>query len=379
MPVTTGKFTGLTVTELERLILWEVGQVSGTTVSYSKFPRWLIRSKLNDRQNRVVEASKCIRKTAIIPAQDGRRTYRLPENCMDGGLISVKFFSAADEYEVLDLKDRQWLDENRDGWRVDEEDDPEIVFPGPSYGNLQTFSVHPVPDADGNSYYDSPDTGIYVGTDMPGTGVNTYGTCTALGSATTLTNSAGDFTNVGLVAGMAVINLTDGSVARLSSIAATALTMTAPGLTGGTDDTFASGDSYMILSGEYAVICDHRRADRYAFASEIGMLDNLTVPANSFLVDFLPYPLAFPFDPSATDANQLYQNMYPEIPRIYHSALVDGVVADLLGTFNEGSKEFARAQAYEQRFVTKASGSAMKAGRPFENPGASFVPVIGRR
>ncbi len=379
MTTTTGKYVGYTITELEHFCLWEVGQVTATTPSYAKFPRWLLRSKFNERQLTVVALSKCLRKLALIPTQDGRRTYRLPMNCMDDGVISAKFFTSATDYTDLTIRDTQWLDSNRQGWRTEAEDDPDICFHGPSYGNVQTISVHPVCDTDAVSYYDAKDTGVYGGTTAPAASCNLSGTTTSLGSSTLLNDTATTFTAEGLVAGMCVRNLTDGSFGPLGTIATNALTLSTA-LTGGSDNLFQSGDSYMVLAGEYAVVTDVAKEDRYVFASEIGMLENLTVPAHTLLVEYTPYPLAFPFNPATTDVLQGYLNMYPEIPKIYHYGLAMGVVADLLRTFNENTSEFKRADVYETAFKTSAMQAIeAKSNRPFETAGVTMLPTMRRR
>ena len=42
------EFQGLTLLDMERHILWEVGNVIGTTPSYDRFPKWLLRQKMTD-------------------------------------------------------------------------------------------------------------------------------------------------------------------------------------------------------------------------------------------------------------------------------------------------------------------------------------------
>jgi hypothetical protein len=118
MATTTGKFPGYNITELEHIVLFELGQVTGTTASYARFPRWYLRQKFNERQLTLVKASKCLRKLCLVPAQDGRRTYKLPDICMDGGVLSAKYYTSEDDYNDLRIVDTSWLDEHRQGWRV---------------------------------------------------------------------------------------------------------------------------------------------------------------------------------------------------------------------------------------------------------------------
>jgi len=374
MPTSTGSYKGYTCNELEKIALYELGQIAGSSISYARFPRWLLRQKLTERQNLIVSMSQCIRKSALIPLVEDRRTYKVPENCMDGGVIRARFYDTATTYDDLDIRDEKWMDENREGWRTEDASTPEIIFPGPTYGNTQTVSVHPIPDDSGNSYADNLDTGVYLGSDLPASAQNITGSCDSAGDSTTLNDSTSDFTEFGLVAGMAVRNLTDGSVGKLLTIADHQLVLESA-LTGGTDNTFANTDEYMLLSGEYAVVCQHNKPDRYIYPSVTGMLENLTIPAYTLFLEYLPYPAAFPFDPDAADAAQGWDDMYPEVPRAYHYALAIGIVADLLRTFNEQSAEFKRADAYEGQFKALA-GTAMqrKFSRPFEDPGAVLVP-----
>jgi hypothetical protein len=376
--MTTGVYAGYKITELEKLALFELGNVIGTTASYAKFPRWLLRTKFTERQNTIAEISQCLKKLVLIACKDGRRTYKLPTNCMDGGLLNARYYTSATDYVDLDIRDTRWLDENREGWRVEADADPEIIFQSPTYGSDQAISLYPVPPSTATSYASALDTGIGLGSDLPGSSANITGTCTSTGSATLLNDTASDFTQFGLVAGMYVLNLTDGSKAKVSTLVDHAITTTT--LAGGAANVWTSADSYLILSGEYAVITDVAKQDRYIFASEVGMLDTITIPAYTLLAEYIPYPRQFPQDSALTDANQEWQDIYPEIPRMYHYGLAMGVVADMLRTFNEGTREFQRADAYEQRFMASAQQArSNKANRPFEDQRASFKPIMRRR
>lgn len=368
---TTGFYSGLTLSELEKHILFEIGQVTGTTVSYNRFPQWFIRDKLNDRQNKFVLASQCLRKTALLLCKADYRTYKLPLNCMDGGVIAAKYYDSSDSYVELEFKDILWLDEHCPGWLVaDSSDAPMYCYMGESYGNIQMLGIYPPVDADGTSYTLDPDTGVVIGEDLPVTATNITGTATG-GGGTTLEDSAVDFTDMGLVAGMYVRNVTDGSIAYIQTVAETTLTFAAT-LSGGSDNTFAAGDSYEILAGEYGVLTSWTDDESYIFGSEAGLLANITVPAGNIRIDYVPYPLSFP----ATGND----DQYPEIPKLYHMDYAAGVIADLLRTFNEQSKEFQRAQFYEQIFQAAASRAlAKKTNRPFNQRMHRIMPKMRRR
>lgn len=375
--VVSGYYQGYTVSYLERLILWELGQVSGTTVSYNKFPQWLIRQKLTDRQNIFVFKSRCITKMALIKAKEGYREYKLPINCMDKGLISLRYYIDSDTYKDIELRDKKYLDENYPGWLTADNGTPQIAYMGDSYGNIPMFGVYPAPDENGTDYTLSPDTGVVIGGDLPTTISNYAGMATG-GSATTLDDTSVDFTTYGLVAGQTVNNVTDGSTASISSVAATELTITT--LTGGTNNTFSSGDSYEILTGEYGVVTSWEDDDQYIFGSEIGLVSQITLPAGNFRAEFIPYPMPFSYDTDVSDGAQNVDLMYPEIPKLYHQALAHGVIADLLMTFHENSKEFSRAEKYEEKFNNAISEATMaKNTRPYVKQQVYFTSGSRRR
>lgn len=375
--VVSGYYVGYTVGYLERLILWELGQVSGTTVSYNKFPQWLIRQKLTDRQNMFVFKSKCLRRFALVKAKADYKQYKCPLNCMESGIISIRYYYDTDTYEDLELRDTQYLDDHYPGWLAADSGDPEIAYMGDSYGNIPMFGVYPAPDEDGTDYTLDPDTGVVIGGDLPTTLSNYAGLATG-GSATTLDDTSVDFTSYGLVAGMTVNNVTDGSTATISTIAATELTITT--LSGGTNNTFSAGDSWEIISGEYGVITSWEDDEQYIFGSEVGLTTQITVPAGNFYVDFIPYPQPFSYDPEAADGSNSVDLQYPDIPKLYHQALAHGVVADLLMTFHESSREFSRAQVYEQKFNDAIAEATMaKMSRPYDNKDFFMSSTYSRR
>jgi hypothetical protein len=368
--VTSEPYTGLTLENLLRNIYFETGQVAGVTISESKFPRWYVIQKLNDRQNKFVYHSQCLKKVAIIGMKADFKNYKLPQNCMDNGIIGMpKYYDSATDYRNLEIKDTIWLDEHHQGWDVADSGDPIYAYRGNSFGNSQMMGVYPAPDVDGTSYLLSPDPGIIVGEDFPGTTTNISGTATG-GNATTLTDTAcGDFRTIGLIAGMAVLNTTDGSQGVILTIAEHSITL-ASALTGGSANVFGAGDTYNILAGEYGIVTSwSEEGDIVIFSSEVGAISNITIPAGNIKIDFIPYPIPFP----ATGND----DQYPEIPKLYHMDYAMGVVADLLRTFTEGTKEFQRAQYYEAIFdKAVAQAKAKKDSRPYDNKPVKLSPVL---
>jgi hypothetical protein len=170
---------------------------------------------------------------------------------------------------------------------------------------------------------------------------------------------------------MTVKNVTDGSEATILTIAEHELTFSAT-LSGGTANTFAAGDSYEILAGEYGVLTSWTDGEQYIFSDDVGVLSSITVPAGNIWVDYIPY--AKPFPSTGSD------DKYPEIPRLYHLDYGMGVVADLLRTFHEKSREFQRAEFYEKIFTNAAlTAKSKKDSRPFVQKQRSIYPAKRRR
>lgn len=377
--VTTGWFEGYTVDQLERLILWELGQISGTTVTYSRFPKWLIRQKLTEKQNEFVSASHCLKKFCLCSAKENYRAIKLPYNMVDGGVVAVKYFSSSTDYKELEIVDTYYLDERVAGWVTAEAAPPEKCYMEVSYGNVQMLGLYPKPDVDGTDYATDIDTGVSVGVEYPGATNNVPGVATG-GNAggTTLVDTNVIFTNMGLVPGMYVRNTSDGSYAYILTIAANTLTF-ASALSGGTLNKFTAGNSYLILAGEYGVLTSFEYNDRILFGSDIGALETITIPAGNIYVDYVPLPMPFSFDPTALDSAQGNDNQYPEIPKMYHQALAMGVVGELLKTFNEKTKEFARGEYYKGLFNEALSRAmAKKESRPFKHKPSAIHPKMRR-
>jgi len=364
----SGYYEGFTLQQLESAVLWELGQVIGTDPSYDRFPQDKIREKFNNRQQWFVFHTHCLKKFALILAKADYRQYKLPTNCMDSGLIAVKYFDSATSYVDLEIVDIQFMNNMQMGYLVSGSSMPQYAFMGDSYGNIPMLEVHPPPEDDGTSYTISPDTGVTIGGDLPGATNNISGLATD-GDDTTLTDSATDFSTLGLVAGIYVRNVTDGSYGYIESVATNSITLAAA-LTGGTANTFSAGDSYAILAGEYGVLTSWEDDDKFMFSSEVGLLSNITVPAGNFRVDYVPYPLEFP----STGNDQ----MKPEIPKLYqYDALAMGAVADFLRTFHESTKEFQRAAEYEKIFMNAiAIASSKKSTRPFKNKPVRMRPRL---
>lgn len=326
--VVSGIYKGLTV-----LGLLERSLAKLKVSNYDKYSRANIINALNDANVEATRKTQCLHSFAIIEMKDGYSQYKPPTQL----LIPKKFFfykSATSYYELKQVT-REWLDRYKRGWRPNS-GDPLFTYPGDSYGNLRKLGFTPTPDTDGTSYTSSPDTGVYVSE----TGMTTSGNVTGQNSvahATVCTDNDGrTMADEGVQIGMMAVNVTDGSSGQISAVSGSTFTVT---LAGGTANTWAVGDSFNILAGEYGVVTDWTNDEKYLFTAEIGgMIDVATIENNVYL-EFIRRPLKLAYDAQ-----------YSEIPPELHQYLPDYVPWQLKRTAPKGSNDFNEAMIGKQAF-----------------------------
>ena len=213
---------------------------------------------------------------------------------------------------------------SEEGYLTAGDSTPDMAFMGASYGQQQTMEVYPGPDTDGTVYASGDDTGVTIGESLPQISDNIADAATG-GGATTMVDTGVTVTDLGLVAGMYIRNVTDGSYAAMVSFDTNTITHAA--LTGGSDDAFAAADAYLILAGEYITLVRATQQDDYLFGYKMGILSDITIPAYNFLVEYVPYPIEFP-------ASGIDDYLYPEIPKRYHEDLAMAVVGYLFKFFH---------------------------------------------
>jgi len=376
----TGTPAGMTYTELEAAILYELGHYvydgSSTTFAarYNRYPKWFLRVKINERMNELARETRMIKRYAIIPAVANKKNYRLPKNALDSSITAAYYYTSSTAYEVLEFKTVAELNDMDDGWRIAASSDPGYIYPSEVAGNIPMIGLYPPPDTTGTVYTGASDTGIGISTSVPLISRDIQSTATG-GSASTVVDTAYAtyYDNYSLVAGMMVYNVTDGCYGKILSYTNGTITFTA-NVTGGTLNNFTNGDTYIIVGGEYATLVNYDY-ETYVWPYRHGVLGHITIPANTLVVEYASYPNCAHWV-AAADASIYGGALYPDIPAEYHKALVNGVIADILKTFTEQSREFQRAQYYEQQFVNDVLIAKSKFSRPYEEKETSVYPRV---
>jgi len=329
----TGLFTGYTLSQLKSRTLWKLKQKPS---NYNRYSESSIEDALNDAQVEAARLTKCLRGFGIITLKDGYAQYKPPTEML--ALDKAFFYQSSTSYYELKQKSRKWLDRFKRGWRT-QEGDPLYVYAGDSYGTMRKIGFTPRPDTDGDSYAVSPDTGIYASATSMSTSGNVTGTNSAA-SATVCTDSDGtSMSDSGVTVGMMAVNVTDDSSGQISAVSGATFTVS---LSGGTNNTWAIGDSYTVLAGEYGVVTDWENDEKYLFTADIGGIVAVETLTNNVYIEYAKRPLPLQFD-----------TQYPEIPADLHQFLPDGAVWSLKRNSPRGSTDLEESTIAYQAFQAR--------------------------
>ncbi len=302
--VQTGLYDGLQLLELKLRTLDILKQDREATTKYVRYKETAILAGLNEGLVEFAKQTKCIKGMAIIELKAGFSQYKPPSDFLD--IDKAFFYQSASSYWELNQKTRAWMDNHWPGWRT-VTGDPWNVYFGDNYGNIRKLGFYPEPDTDGTAYSAGDDTGVFT----TSTGVTSTGNVTGqnnAASATICTDSEGrTLSSLGITVGLTAVNVTDGSQGQISAVSGSTFTAA---LSGGTADTWAVGDSFMVLVGEYGVITSWTGDEQYFFNSDIGAMIDIGELVGNVKLEYARRPLKLQFDVQ-----------YPEIPPEFHHYL----------------------------------------------------------
>jgi|GEM_PF-2768546 len=343
--VVSGLYEGEVLYDLIRMSLMKLKQtvtpIDGIpTGNFTRYPKHEIKKALSFGEMEAVRLTKCLHSFAIIRLKEGYSQYKPPTEFL--GLKQAYFYASSTSYWELKQRTEAWLNAYQTGWRTTD-GDPTVVYPGDSYGNLRKLGFYPTPQSDGDDYTLSPETGIYASESSMSTSGNVTGTNSAA-SATVCTDGASrTLSDEGVAVGMTAVNVTDGSTGQITAVAASTFTVAA--LTGGTANTWAVGDSFMVLSGEYGVVVDWAGDEEYLFSSEIGGMVDVTDLEGNVYITFYKRPRPLTLD-----------TQRPEIPPEFHQYLPEYVPFFFKRTAPKGSQDWQEAQTAYQVFMAGIMG-----------------------
>lgn len=328
--------SGRTVSELIADTLAGLHQPAS---NYTRYSQSSILQALNLGNLEIAERTKCMHAWGIIIIRAGYSQYLPPSDMLTPK--DAFFYQSPDSYIHLTQdgwKTRAWLDRHQAGWRI-QESDPYYAYIGDSSGNLRKLGFAPVPKTNGTSYTVSPDTGVVISV----TGMTTTGNITGINgaaSATVCTDGAGrTLSSLGITVGMVALNVTDSSQGQISDVTGSTFTVT---LTGGTNNTWAIGDNFTVLAGEYGVVTSIEGDEQYVFTSDVGELVSISALTGNVYLEYYRKPLEL-----------IYDTQYPEIPQTLHQYLPEYAIWWLKRRASQGSNDLNEAMVAKAAFDQK--------------------------
>jgi hypothetical protein len=326
-----------------------------TPTSFVKYSEYRIKKKINQAYSEIMALTRSLKSWFIIPLMANYSQYPVPISCFD--ISKVYYFSSATAYTELPVYNEDFIEEElSEGWRTTTST-PEFAFVADRNKMVVKLGVAPAPSTSATT--------ITLASTLSQK-AQPYGTIEAVigsaapGSATNKYVDAGgqDFSDLGVIVGLVLLNTTDGSRGTITSITTTntsndSLTCSA-GLSGGLNNIWTPGDEMRIIGGEYGGTIEIGDTEaEYILAPNAGQLPSpsITMAANNLLVQGFMYPILL-----------INNHQYPELapPFHYYIALR---AAGLLGQEESSdSPEFTKAQDYmaesDQALSALASFSA---------------------
>lgn len=310
--------------------------------AFSKYDRTRVRDAINEAYAYMSSFGKMIQSWFIIPTKANYGQYPVPLNIVD--VDKVFYFSSSTDYEELKIYDRSILDEIEPGWRT-QTGVPEYAYPGDWSRTNRKLGISPIPTTDAATVtLDS----TVKNRPTPYGAVEAVSGSAAPGSATsTYVDSGGqDFSDLGVVPGMTILNTTDGSRGEITSLTTTNTAndtlVCSGGLSGGLNNIWTPGDEMRIIGGDYGGIIEIGDTEaEYLLAPDSGQLPSpgITMAAGNLLVEAFILPVLL-----------TNQNQYPEIHPMFHPGLVFGAAALLGQEEPVDSPEFKQAADYQRKF-----------------------------
>lgn len=310
--------------------------------AFSKYSQYRVQKKINQVYAEMVVLTRSLRSWFIVPLKQYYSQYPVPTNCFD--VETVYYFSSATSYSELEIIEDAYLeDQLLEGWRTTS-GTPGYAFVGDRNKMVVKLGIAPAPAADatpitlasGRSKMDYP----YGSTEA------VSGSATVGSGATAYVDSLGqNFTTLGVIAGMVILNISDGSKGTITTITTTNTandTINVAALAGGALNTWTAGDEMRIVSpGEYGNIIEIGEVEADYILSPTPDLPapGITMAANNLLVRGFMYPILL------VDRYQ-----YPELSPIYHPYIAMGAAASLGKEDPADSPEFAQSTVYEEQY-----------------------------
>lgn len=338
------------------------------TTAFGKYSEYRIRKKINKAYSDLVTMTRAIRSWFVITLKENYTQYPVPLNCFDIG--EVYYYNSATNYTKLDVYEEDLIESMLSpGWRSFPST-PQYAYTADRNKMGVKLGVAPTPNIDG--------TAITLGSGVLNK-VQSYGVSEAIsGSANpdsgllVYVDSHGqNFDSLGVIPGLTIINITDGSIGIVESISTTNTTndtITCVSLTGGNTNVWTPGDEMRLIGGEHNEFIEIGQTDAECLLSPIISqlpTPGITMAAGNLLVRGFMQPNLL---------RDYYQ--YPELNPMFHQSIALGAAADLGMEEPADSPEFAQAQIYQQSYNQSIGALSTFASLQYKSQG---VQIWSRR
>ncbi|MCK5237047.1 MAG: hypothetical protein KAR06_08685 [Deltaproteobacteria bacterium] len=339
-PSLAAYYEGWTRLELIQRVLRGLSQPvttpgTDTDADYTRYPKQDIINELITAEVRFAQATNILMTFAIVEAVADRSTYRLPSNHLK--TLAAKYYRSSTDYDELQiLTNRNELKRRSRSFATDSSSNS-LRYYAPSYhhGNIRSYTCYPATSTAGTTYSGDSMGIVTSATNFTFSGSLTGTHKTGYANSAFYVDADGrDLASLGVVVGMMIFNVTDGSSGQITAVGNQDATndKISVTLSGGTDDDFDVADSVDIRVGEYGVVIRANTTEEWAFTSEYGALQDINPLAGNFLLDYARMPIRLNLD-----------TQYPETPKEWQFMLVEYAIWKLGGTEYDGATQNERA------------------------------------
>ncbi len=310
--------------------------------AFTKYSRYRVRKKINKNYTELVALTKALRSWFIVTLTANYTQYPVPLNCFD--IESVYYFTSATVYDKLEVYEEETIEDMLlPGWRT-MPNVPTCAYVADRNKMVVKLGVAPAPSISGTAV--TLGSGVYAKTRPYGVVEGVSGVAGVASTGLVYVDAHGqNFNQLGVVVGLTILNIADGSKGVVTSITTTASaydTLTCTSFSEGAINTWTSGDEMRVLGGEYggSITIGDVEA-QYILSPTGGRLPQpgITMAAGNLLVRGFMLPILL------VDKHQ-----YPELSPIFHYGIALGAAADLGMEEPTDSPEFIQAQAYRKDF-----------------------------
>ena len=333
-------------------------------VAFGKYSEYRVKKKINKAYSDLVTMTRAIRSWFIVTLKANYTQYPVPLNCFD--ISEVYYYNSPTNYTKLDVYEEDLIEDRlTPGWRS-HPSTPQYAYTADRNKMGVKLGVAPAPSADG--------TAITLGTDVESR-VQPYGVVNAV-SGSANPDSAGlsyvdshaqNFNTLGIIPGLIIINISDGSSGIIDSLATTNTpydTIICTVLAWGSTNTWTPGDEMRIDGGEYNNFIEIGQTDaEWLLSPTPGTLPTpgITMAAGNLLVRGFMQPILL---------RDYYQ--YPELNPMFHQVIALGAAADLGMEEPVDSPEFAQAQVYRQDYNQSIGALSTFASLQYKSQGVQM-------